>query len=253
MADTGTAKRDITTSRVRIPLEDGGSMSGYLARPAAAGKHPGVLVFMEIFGINSHIRDVTERVAAEGYVALAPDYFHRTGPGAEYGYDDDGFAKGMALLQALDADEMISDARAALLYLRGRSDVTGEVGAMGFCVGGHMTYLTACETDIAAAASFYGGGIAAPEGMGGKASTIGRTPKIRGKIVCLFGEKDGYIPLSQVDEIKTALTRAGTRHEVVVYPGADHGFFCDQRGTYQKAAADDAWRRVKQLFREELA
>ena len=89
---------EIQTSRVEIPLAGGGSMGGYLARPTGAGPFPGVVVFMEIFGINSHIRDVTERVAREGYVAIAPDYFHRTGPGAEYGYDDDGFAKGMELL-----------------------------------------------------------------------------------------------------------------------------------------------------------
>jgi carboxymethylenebutenolidase len=252
MADTGTAKGDITTSRVRIPLEDGGTMGGYLARPAAGGKHPGVLVFMEIFGINSHIRDVVERVAAEGYVALAPDYFHRTGPGVEYGYDDAGFGGGMQLLQQLDADEMVSDTKAALAYLRSRPDATGKVGAIGFCIGGHMTYLAACETDVAAAASFYGGGIAAPQGMGDKASTIGRTAKIKGRILCLFGEKDGFIPLAQVDEIRAALKKDGVDHEVLVYPGADHGFFCEQRGSYQKEAAADAWRRVKALFRDEL-
>src|SRR5215831_14590952 len=111
----------IQKQRVQIPLEGGGKeMGGYLARPEGSDKRPGVLVFMEIFGINSHIRDVVERIAAEGYVALAPDYFHRTGPGVEYGYDDAGMAGGMKLLMQLDADEMISDARAALRYLRSR-------------------------------------------------------------------------------------------------------------------------------------
>src|SRR4029450_740529 len=99
-------------------------------------------------------------------------------------------AGGMKLLMKLDADEMISDARAALRYLRARPDATGKVGATGFCIGGPMTYLTAGEPDVAAAASFYGGGIAAPQGPGGKLSTIGRTAKIQGKILCLFGEKD---------------------------------------------------------------
>lgn len=243
----------IQKERVQIPLEGGKTMGGYLARPEGTDKRPGVIVWMEIFGINPHIRDVVERIAAEGYVALAPDFFHRTGPGVQYGYDDAGFAGGMVLLEQLDAAEMISDARAALRYLRGRSDATGVVGATGFCIGGHMTYLTACETDIAAAASFYGGGIAAPQGPGGKPSTIGRTAKIKGKILCLFGEKDGFIPLAQVDEIRAELAKAGVDHEVVVYPAADHGFFCDQRATYQKEAAEDAWKRVKALFRERLA
>jgi carboxymethylenebutenolidase len=124
---------------------------------------------------------------------------------------------------------------------------------MGFCIGGHMTYLTACETDVAAAASFYGGGIAGPQGPGGAPSTVSRTPKIKGRILCLFGEKDGLIPLSQVEAIKAALAQAKTKSEVVVYSGADHGFFCDQRATYQKAAADDAWKRVKALFASELS
>jgi carboxymethylenebutenolidase len=243
----------ITTEHVEIPLEGGGTMGGYLARPEGDATLPGVIVFMEIFGINSHIREVVERVAAEGYVAVAPDYFHRTGPGAEYGYDDDGFAKGMELLNRLDADEMVGDARAALAWLRARPDTTAKTGAMGFCIGGHMTYLTACETDIAAAASFYGGGIAADQGMGGKASTIGRTGQISGTILCLFGEKDGFIPSDQVEQIQRALAEKGIDHDTVVYPGADHGFFCDQRGTYQKEAAADAWERVKALFREKLA
>jgi carboxymethylenebutenolidase len=243
----------VQKQRVQIPLEGGKTMGGYLARPEGNDKRPGVIVYMEIFGINSHIRDVVERVAAEGYVALAPDFFHRTGPGVEYGYDDAGMAGGMKLLGQLDADEMVSDARAALRYLRGRPDAMGKVGAMGFCIGGHMTYLTACETDVAAAASFYGGGIAAPKAMGGKPSTIGRTGKIQGRIVCLFGEKDALIPPDQVDAIREALAKGGVDHEVVVYPGADHGFFCDQRATYQKAAAEDAWKRVKALFKQRLA
>ena len=243
---------DITTERIEIPA-GGASFGGYLSRPADGRTYPGVLVFMEIFGINSHIREVTERVAREGYVALAPDFFHRTGPVAEYGYDDDGFAKGMVLLNALSADEMVDDARAAQAALRARPDVDADhIGAMGFCIGGHMTYLTACETDVKAAASFYGGGIAAPQGMGGKPSTIGRTGKITGKILCLFGEKDAFIPQDQVTAIREALEGAGVAHEVVVYPDADHGFFCDQRGAYQKAAADDAWERVKALFAAEL-
>jgi carboxymethylenebutenolidase len=115
-----------------------------------------------------------------------------------------------------------------------------------------MTYLAACETPVRAAASFYGGGIAAPEGPGGAPSTIGRTEKISGRVLCLFGAEDGFIPVEQAEQIREALRTSGGRHEVVIYPGADHGFFCDQRGTYQKAAAEDAWTRVKDFFGETL-
>ncbi len=244
----------ITTERVQIPLKEGGNMGGYLARPAQGGPHPAVVVYMEIFGINSHIRDVSERVAREGYLALAPDYFHRSGPGVELGYDDAGLARGMKLLNQLVADEMIADARSSQAFLQGRPDVRGDrIGCIGFCIGGHMAYLTACETPVRAAASFYGGGIAAPAGLGGGPSTLRRSHGIRGRILCLFGEKDSLIPSDQVQAIQAELEKQGVDHETVVYPGADHGFFCDQRATYQKAAAEDAWQRVKTLFRERLA
>jgi carboxymethylenebutenolidase len=242
----------VHTERVEIPLSGGGTMGGHLARPEGGGPYPSVLVFMEIFGINSHIRDVTERVAAEGYVALAPDYFHRTGPGIELGYDDAGMAKGMELLGKLVASEMVGDARDAIDYLRDREDTTDKVGCMGFCIGGHMTYLTAAETDVVAAASFYGGGIAADEGPGGEPSTLGRTEQIEGRILCLFGDQDGFIPMEQVDAVRTALGKGGVDHEVVVYQGCDHGFFCDQRDSYNAAASEDAWRRVKELFASKL-
>ena len=244
---------EITTEQAHVNI-DAKTMNGYLARPVEPGTYPAVLVFMEIFGVNSHIRDVTERVAREGYVAMAPDFFHRTGPGVEYGYDEAGMNGGIALAGQLKADELVADARAAMSFLKRKNYVRADrFGAMGFCVGGHVTYLTACETDIKAAASFYGGGIAAPQGFGGQASTLGRTNGMSGRSLCLFGEKDAYIPMDQVDAIRSALDTSNVPNEVVVYPGADHGFFCDQRDSYNKAAADDAWEKVKALFAAELA
>lgn len=228
-------------------------MGGYLARPEGDRTLPAVLVFMEIFGVNDHIQDVTRRVAELGYVALAPDYFHRTAPGMQGAYDEAGMAEGMKHLGQLKADEMVADAQAAIDHLRARGDVKGEhIGAMGFCIGGHMTYLTAACTDVKAAASFYGGGIAAPHGPGGAEPTLDRTPGIGGRILCLFGDQDSMIPQDQVDAIRASLERAGTDHEVVVYAGADHGFFCDQRATFNADAAADAWQRVQGLFASQL-
>lgn len=245
------AELEITTEQLEIPV---GSdiMGAYLARPAAGGPYPGVVVYMEIFGVNAHIRDVTERVAREGYIALAPDYFHRTGPGIELGYDDAGMGEGMKHLGQLQADQMIADANAAVAALRGRDDVTGKLGCMGFCIGGHMTYLTACETDVAAAASYYGGGIAAPQGPGGAVSTVGRSGGIRGRVHCYFGGQDAMIPPDQVAAIRQALADSGGRHEVFVYDDADHGFHCDQRASYHAESAADAWSRTFELFRSTL-
>ena len=240
------------SARMTIPV-GGASMGAYLARPADAGTYPAVLVFMEIFGINHHIRSVTDRVAAEGYVALAPDLFHRTAPGIELGYDPAGLQQGLPLMQQVKASEAIADVSAAIGALQRRPDVGGRgIGAMGFCFGGHITYLVACEQPIAAAASFYGGGVALGVPGNKGVPTVERTSKIRGKILCFFGDKDGYITPDQVERVRTELARHEIRHEVVVYPNVGHGFFCDERPDYSESAACDAWRRVKDLFRDEL-
>jgi carboxymethylenebutenolidase len=240
---------EIVEERVEIPLSGGGTMGGYLARPTGPGPFPGVVVYMEIFGVNAHIRGVTERVAAEGYTALAPDVFHRSAPGLELGYDETAVQQGIKLLMQVRADEAIADARDAVSFLRERPEVRGgRIGAMGFCMGGHLAFLTACETDVAAAACFYGGGIAAPQGPGGGPATLSRVPKIRGQVLCLFGGRDAMIPPEQVEAIRRALAARGGRDEVVVYPEAEHGFFCDQRASYHEASAKDAWERVKRLF-----
>lgn len=243
----------VQSEKIQIPTKSGAKMGAYLARPEGGGRHPAVIVWMEIFGVNDHIRDVTRRVAAEGYVAVAPDFFHRTAPGLELGYDEKGMNTGIGNLMKLTADEMIADAKDTLAYLRGRPDVEGaKIGAMGFCIGGHMTYLTACETDIVAAASYYGGGIAGAQGPGGAVSTLSRTPKIKGRIHCYFGAKDAMIPLDQVDAVRNALKNAGVDHAVEVYSEADHGFHCDQRASYHAASAKDAWTKTLALFEKKL-
>jgi len=242
----------VTSERITIPV-DGASMPAYLARPSEPGTYPAVLVFMEVFGVNRHIRSVVDRVAAEGYVALAPDVFHRFAPGIELGYDEQGIARGIELMGKVKASEAIADAAAAIEALMKRSDVGGTgAGAIGFCFGGHLTYLMACELPIKAAASFYGGFVAVSAPGNDGPPTIDRTPRIKGRILCLFGEKDGYIPLDQVERIRKALETSKIRHEVVVYPGVGHGFFCDERGDYDQKSADDAWRRVQALFQDEL-
>ncbi|MBW2292717.1 MAG: dienelactone hydrolase family protein [Deltaproteobacteria bacterium] len=243
----------LETNSVEIPVSGGGTMGGYLTRPEGDATLPGVLVLMEIFGINQHIRAVTDRIAEAGYVALAPDYFHRTGPGIQLDYDDAGMAEGMKHLGQLNADSMISDAQDAIAFLRSRPGVKGEsIGAVGFCIGGHMTYLAACETDITAAAAYYGGGIAAPQGPGGGPSTLSRSDKIRGKLICYFGGKDTMIPQDQVSAVREALAKTGGDHEVIVYPEADHGFNCNLRESYHEASAEDAWSRTLALFSENL-
>ncbi len=229
------------------------TMPAYVATPAAAGgPRPAVLVLEEIFGVNSHIRSVVDRVAQLGYVAIAPDYHYRNARGQELGYTAADVQKGMAVIGHLVATELVRDLEATVAYLKTRGDVDPDrLGAIGFCIGGHAAYLAAATLPLRATASFYGGGIASM-GLGEAAPTVARTPQIGGTIVCFFGGQDHAIPLTQVAQIEAALTAAGTRHEVIVYDHANHGFFCDQRGSYDATAAAAAWQRVTALFATEL-
>jgi carboxymethylenebutenolidase len=245
----------IRTEKVQIPVAGAESMPAYVAIPEGAGPFPAVMVIEEIFGLNPHIRDVTERVAAEGYVAVAPDIHHRAAPAWwELEYGQEGMKKGMELIPKLSLEGISADLNATLTYLRGRKDVRGDrIGCMGFCIGGHVAYLAACTTDVKATASFYGGGVA-NFSPGGGPPTVSKSGGIKGRILCFFGNKDPMISPENVQTIKDALEKNKIRHEVVVYDGASHAFFCDnpKRGSYNQHAHDDAWVRTKKLFAEEL-
>lgn len=238
---------------IDLAVGDGTSMRAYVARPAEPPRR-GLLVFQEAFGVNAHIRDVTTRIAAEGYVALAPDYHHRAWePGTQRDYNDENMKRGMELIPKLTADGILADVDACIAFLKTRKEANAaKLGAIGFCIGGHVTYLAAATRPIAAAAVFYGGGIAtfAP---GGGPKTVERTAGIKGKIVCFFGKDDPMISQDNVATIKRALEENKVRHEVVVYEGTSHAFFrdCDKR-SYREPAAKDAWERTKLLFKEEL-
>ena len=242
----------VTHERVKVPV---GSltMPAYLARPTAPGTYPAVLVFMEIFGVNHHIRSVADRVAAEGYVALAPDVFHRTAPGIELKYDAAGLERGIELMSQVKASEAIADvaggARLSEGTARGRRPRGRRHG---------LLLRRPPHVSRGLRASPRGGGELLRRRHRGRRAgrrvppTIDRTPKINGRMLCLFGERDGYIPLAQVAAIKEALAAAHVDHEVVVYPGVGHGFFCDERADYDATSAEDAWHRVTGLFRRTL-
>jgi carboxymethylenebutenolidase len=253
------SNKELAMSNVRtesVKLNVGGQeMLAHLALPEASGPRPAVIVFQEIFGINPHIRDVANRIAAEGYVAIAPDYHHRAWPtGTEIPYGEAGMKEGMKVIPKLTADGMTADIEATIAYLKTRKEANaGKLGAIGFCIGGHAAYFAAATQPIAATASFYGGGIAT-FGPGGGPPTVERTAGIKGRIICFFGKEDPMISQDQVATIKAALEKNKVRHEVIVYDGASHAFFCEvkERGSYREGPARDAWEKVKKLFSEEL-
>jgi carboxymethylenebutenolidase len=226
-------------------------ISAYLAQPEAAGSFPAVIVFQEIFGVNEHIRDVTERIAKEGYVAIAPAIFQRQAPGLELGYTPADVELGRRYKNQTQASELLSDTQAVIDYLKQLPGVKANaIASIGFCFGGHVAYLVASNPEIKATASFYGAGITTLT-LGASAPTLSCTAKISGQLYAFFGEQDASIPPDQVEQIRAELEKYQVPHQIFLYPAA-HGFFCDRRASYQPEAAADAWIKVKQLFQRTL-
>jgi carboxymethylenebutenolidase len=240
-------ERAIDTKTVQIS-QDNFSILAYLAQPQASGSYPAIVVLQEIFGVNAHIRDVTERIAGLGYVAIAPALFQRQAPGFETGYTPEDIEIGRGYAMQTKASELLGDIQAAIDYLKTLPNVKKDsFGCIGFCFGGHVAYLAATLPDIKATASFYGAGITTRTPGGGD-PTVTRTSKIKGTLYALFGMEDASIPVEQVDEIEASLEKYKIPHRVFRYDGADHGFFCDRRASYNPKVAADAWEQVKQLF-----
>jgi carboxymethylenebutenolidase len=241
------ADLEILTAHVKIYNGDL-QIAAYLAQPEGEGPFPAVVVIQEIFGVNAHIRDVTERIAKQGYVAIAPAIYQRLAPDFETGYTAEAVQVGRRYKEQTEVSELLGDIQAAIDYLKAQPFVKADAtGCIGFCFGGHVAYLAATLPDIKATASFYGAGITYWTPGGGE-PTITRTKDITGTIYVFFGTSDASIPAEQVDQIEAELLKHQIPHRVFRYTGADHGFFCDQRASYSPEAAADAWKQVLQLF-----
>lgn len=246
MADTNIRTEWVKANNGDLQID------AYLAQPIDAGTYPGIVVIQEIFGVNEHIRDVTERMAKEGYVAIAPAIYHRLAPGFEVGYAPEDIKLGREYKVQTQADELLGDMQGAIDYLKTLPNVkAGGMGSIGFCFGGHVVYLGAILEDIKATASFYGAGVATLTPGGGE-PTITRTQEIKGTLYAFFGKEDALIPLEQTDEIAAELKKCNIPHQIFYYNGVGHGFFCDRRSDYDEASAKDAWQKVLQLFSSTL-
>ena len=225
---------------IHLQSADGFALPAYAAQPAGQAK-AAIVVIQEIFGVNSHIQAVADRFAAQGYLAIAPSMFERVTPGVNLGYQPDDMTAGMGLKAAatdLPSPGVMQDIQAAIDYAATQSG--GKVGVVGFCWGGLLTWQSACTLNgISAAAPYYGGGMTAP-------SEIARQPKC--PVMAHFGEKDHYIAMDGVQ----AFAAAHPAVTVHTYD-ADHGFNCDQRGSYNEAAATLARSRTLAFFAEKLA
>ncbi len=216
-----------------IMARDGHELRAWLTAPP--GKARGaVVVVQEIFGVNSHIRAVTDGFAAEGYVAIAPALFDRVRKGIELGYAQKDMQEGFGYVQQLKPEQTLLDLSAALAVVRH----AGRVGMVGYCWGGKMTYVSAAELPLACAVCYYGGSIA---------QSLDKKPKC--PVMFHFGEDDSHIPLSDVEKIRAANPQ-GIFH---VYAGAGHGFNCDQRSSYNPQAAALARERTLAFFTEHVS
>ena len=227
---------NITTEKHTLAVAGGSSMQAFVARPEEKGSFPGMLVFQEAFGVNAHIRDVTQRIAREGYVAIAPELFHRTAaPGLEVRYDD--FPSAMPHMKALTEQGLADDASAAYEWLRDSSYVTPDrVGSIGFCMGGRVSFLANATIELRAAISFYGGGIAP--------ALLPRAANLHAPILFFWGGLDKHIPQDQIRSVIDTVRAAGKPYINVDISDADHGFFCDARPSYNPVAAKEAWSLV---------
>lgn len=225
----------LETSTVQYAAESG-PMSAYLARPKEDAKTPAVIVIHENRGLQPHIRDVARRVALEGFLALAPDALSTLG-----GTPDDP-DEARSRMRQLDRPATVQNFVAAVKYLKTHPQATGKVGCMGFCWGGGMTNQVAVHTpDLNAAVPFYG---SQPD--------TGDVGRIKASLLCHYGSLDTRIN-EGIDAFEKALKTHSIRHKIYIYQGAQHAFFNDTNpDRYHQEAADLAWKRTIEFFKQEL-
>jgi carboxymethylenebutenolidase len=227
----------MTAETVKIKTADGKEFDGYLTR-GEEENGAGIILIQEIFGVNDHIRDVANLYAQEGYTVLAPDLFWRTDPGLSMGYSPAEIEKGIGIMQKQDLEKMTQDLIDAIAVLRKRPGIK-KVGAVGYCMGGMLAYRLACRNACDAVVSYYGGGVD---------QQLAESAKIKTLMLMHFADSDDYIPMPAIEKIKQAVVPA--KAVVHVYKGCDHGFNCDQRGSYNRQAAMLAFARSLEFFNQ---
>ncbi len=217
---------------------DGRQTRGYLAVPSGRGPWPGVVVIQEWWGLNDNIRDIADRLANEGFVALAPDLYY-----GETAYEPDDARK---LSMALQYPAALRVIQAAVDYLSNIASVSPKkIGLVGFCMGGGLAWHGAAKLEgIGAAVPCYGGG---PE------MTPEEAAGIKAPILAIYGELDKGVSPQVARQRAALMDAAGVQQETVIYPGAHHAFMNDQRPAYHPEAAEDAWQRTVSHFRQNLA
>ena len=227
--------------RTTITVKDG-AFGAHVARPAAA-KAPAVVVIQEIFGVNQVMRDITDGLAGQGYLAICPDLFWRIEPGIDITDQSDAeWKRAFELFNAFDVDAGVSDIAATIKAVRGDAGCNGKVGAVGFCLGGLLAFLTACRTDADASVSYYGVGTE---------NRLGEAEKLARPLLMHIAEEDQFVPKPAQQIILQAL-KDHPQIEIHTYPGCDHAFARAGGAHYDEAAARQAGGRTLQFFGKAL-
>jgi carboxymethylenebutenolidase len=225
---------------VSIKSSDGKEFSAFLARPEKANG-AGIVLIQEIFGVNSHIREVAELYAADGFTVLAPDFFWRQKPGLELGYTKEDMGTGMGFATKVNAEQAVSDLHDVVKELKTKYGAK-KLGSVGYCMGGTFSYLLACHNMVDAAVAYYGGNIG---------QNLDQAKGINIPVLMHFADKDQHITMDIVEKIEKAVADKPSV-KVIVYHGVDHGFNCDQRATYDRTAAMLAFARSDCFFHKHL-
>ncbi len=218
-------------------------LRAWLAHPDDVESPPGVMLYIEAFGVNEHMRNVADRYARAGYAAIVPDIYH--GVTADYGDMDTA----LGALKKLDDAQIVKESAMALDALE-QAGVGSPPAAVGFCLGGRLAFLAGLELGerLSAVVSYYGGGIGAEKDRFGRAILIERAAEFVPPVLLHYGGQDGSIPPAEHGRIAAALSEAGKRYIMSVYPQAGHGFDCNARQSYDAEASAEAWALTQQFL-----
>jgi len=227
---------------IKIAARDGGSFTGYLAKPAS-GSGPGILVIQEIFGVNQVMRSITDALAKQGYLALCPDLFWRQEPGIQITDKTEAeWQRAFQLFNGFDVDKGVEDLKASLDVLRKTEGCSGKVGTVGYCLGGKLAFLMATRSSADCNVSYYGVGL---DGILGEASKITKPAMLH------IAELDKFVPPEAQKKVKDGL--AGNTHVTIhSYPGVDHAFAREGGQHWNAQAAGLANQRSADFFRKHL-
>lgn len=248
-ADTIIFFMQILTSDQEVIVGDS-AMRLYVARPKPEGKYPGVLLYSEIFQLTGPIRRSVERLAGHGFVVAAPEIYHRIErPGTVMPYDDIGRIWGNQDAKRTAVADFDADARATLDFLASHAHCAGALATMGFCIGGHLAFRAALNSDVRAAVCCYPTGVHSGKlGRDADAGTIGRLKEIQGEMLLVFGESDPHVPPAGRQQVAEALAQSGVRHTIKLVPG-EHAFMRDEGARYDPQTADAVWAEAVAFLR----